>query len=144
MLALRRIKCPAWSWAQYGKLHHTQFTCTCGQPEKSDPLGYQTPESEERTEEIFHRISLNLAWETNLCMCAKSIQSGPSLCDPMDCSPAGSSVHGILQARLLEWVVMPSSRGSSWPRPLLKYLSALWLMTPFTSCISKLLLGYDV
>ena len=38
------------------------------------------------------------------------------LCDPMDCSPPGSSVHGILQARILEWVVMPSSRGSSQPR----------------------------
>ena len=34
----------------------------------------------------------------------------------MDCSPPGSSVHGILQARILEWVVMPSSRGSSQPR----------------------------
>ena len=32
------------------------------------------------------------------------------LCDPMDCSPPGSSVHGILQARILEWVAMPSSR----------------------------------
>ena len=38
-------------------------------------------------------------------------QSCPTLCDPMDCSPAGSSVHGILQARVLEWVAMPSSRG---------------------------------
>ena len=36
--------------------------------------------------------------------------------DPMDCSPPGSSVHGILQARTLEWVAIPSSRGSSWPR----------------------------
>ena len=36
-----------------------------------------------------------------------------TLCDPMDCSPLGSSVHGILQARILEWVAMPSSRGSS-------------------------------
>ena len=35
------------------------------------------------------------------------------LCDPMDCSPRGSSVHGILQARILEWAAMPSSRGSS-------------------------------
>ena len=34
----------------------------------------------------------------------------------MDCSPPGSSVHGILQARILGWVAMPSSRGSSWPR----------------------------
>ena len=37
-------------------------------------------------------------------------------CDSMDCSPLGSSVHGILQARILEWVAVPFSRGSSWPR----------------------------
>ena len=42
---------------------------------------------------------------------AKSLQSCPTLCDPMDCSPPGSSAHGILQARILEWVAMPSSRG---------------------------------
>ena len=40
----------------------------------------------------------------------------PTLCDPMDYSPQGSSVHGIFQARILEWVDMPSSRGSSRPR----------------------------
>ena len=40
-------------------------------------------------------------------------QSCPTLCDPMDCSPPGSSVHGILQARILEWVAIPFSRGSS-------------------------------
>ena len=39
-----------------------------------------------------------------------------TLCNPMDCSPSGSLVHGILQARILEWVAMPSSRGSSQPR----------------------------
>ena len=44
---------------------------------------------------------------------AKSLQSCLTLCDPMDCSPPGSSVHGILQARILEWVAMPFSRGSS-------------------------------
>ena len=38
------------------------------------------------------------------------------LCDCMDCSLPGSSVHRILQAKILEWVAMPSSRGSSWPR----------------------------
>ena len=43
-------------------------------------------------------------------------QSCPTLCNPMDCSPKGSSVHRILQATILEWVDMPSSRGSSWPR----------------------------
>ena len=40
----------------------------------------------------------------------------PTLCNPMDCSLSGSSVHGILQARVLELVAMPSSRGSSRPR----------------------------
>ena len=42
------------------------------------------------------------------------IQSCLILCDPVDCSPPGSSVHGILQERILEWVVIPFSRGSSW------------------------------
>ena len=37
-----------------------------------------------------------------------------TLCDPMDCSPPDSSIHGIFQARVLEWVVISSSRGSSW------------------------------
>ena len=39
-------------------------------------------------------------------------QSCPTLCDPMDCDPPGSSVHGILQARILEWLAVPFSRGS--------------------------------
>ena len=43
-------------------------------------------------------------------------QSCPTLCNPMDCSPPGSSVHGILQARVLEWVAISFSRGSSRPR----------------------------
>ena len=47
---------------------------------------------------------------------AKSLHWCPALCDPMDCSPPGFSVHGILQARILEWIAMPSSRGSSGPR----------------------------
>ena len=46
----------------------------------------------------------------------KSLQLCLTLCDPMDSSPPGSSVHGILQARILEWVAMPSSRGFSQPR----------------------------
>ena len=50
-----------------------------------------------------------------LC-CAKLFQLCPTFCDPMDCSLPGSSVHGILQARILEWVAMPSSRGSSQSR----------------------------
>ena len=47
------------------------------------------------------------------CVCAKLLQSYLILCDPVDHSPPGSSVHGILQARIRERVAMPSSRGSS-------------------------------
>ena len=50
------------------------------------------------------------------CMHAQSLQSCQTLCDPMDCSPPGSPVHGISQARILEWVAISSSRGSSQPR----------------------------
>ena len=49
-------------------------------------------------------------------LCAKSLQSCPILCDPMDHSPPGSSVHGILQARILERVAISSSRRSFQPR----------------------------
>ena len=55
---------------------------------------------------VIHNI-----WQ--LCPCA---QSCLILCDIMDCSPPGSSVHGIFQARILEWVAISSSRGSSPPR----------------------------
>ena len=50
------------------------------------------------------------------CMHSKLPQSCPTLCGPIDCSLPGSSVHGILQARILQWVAMSSSRGSSQPR----------------------------
>ena len=59
-------------------------------------------------------------------MCA---QSSPTLCDLRDCSPSGSSVHGILQARILEWVPISSSRGSS--------LTMDWTHASCISCTSK-------
>ena len=49
-------------------------------------------------------------------VCAQSLQSCLTLCDPMDSSPTDSSVHGIVLARILEWVAIPSSRGSSQTR----------------------------
>ena len=57
-------------------------------------------------------------WYTMYQLCAVLIcsVSCQTLCDLKDCSPLGSSVHGILQARILEWDAMLSSRGSSWPR----------------------------
>ena len=54
--------------------------------------------------------------EFPLVVCAMLLQLCPTLCDPMDCNPPGSSANGILQARILEWVTMPSSKGSSQPR----------------------------
>ena len=50
------------------------------------------------------------------CACGLSLQSCLTLCNPIDYSPPGFSVHGILQAGILEWIAMPSSKGSSWPR----------------------------
>ena len=55
-------------------------------------------------------------WLNSLPVCVSVAQSCLTLCDSMDCSPPGSSVHGILQARILEWVAIPFSGGSSWHR----------------------------
>ena len=58
---------------------------------------------------------------------AKSLQSYLTLCDPIDCSPPGSSIHGIFQARVLKWVAIAFSRllSSMWnlPRPRISYVS---------------------
>ena len=52
----------------------------------------------------------------NRILCCSVAKLCLTLCSPMDCSTPGSSVHGISQTRILEWVVISSSRGSSWPR----------------------------
>ena len=60
------------------------------------------------------------SWPNHLCLGGTVLclvaQAHLTLCDPMNCSPPGSSIHGILQARVLEWVAMSSYRGSSQPR----------------------------
>ena len=66
---------------------------------------------------------------------AESLQSCPTLCEPMDRSPPGSSVLGILQARILEWVAMPSSRGFSRPWD--------WIRVSYVSCTGRQLLWMD-
>ena len=63
-----------------------------------------------------------------VCVCAKYF-SCVWLCDPMDCSPPGFSVHGISQARILEWVAISSSRASCWPRD--------WTHVCCVSCIGR-------
>ena len=66
---------------------------------------------------------------TRVCVCAKSLQSCLSLCNPTDCNPPDSSVRGILQARLLDWVTMPASRKYFWPRDRTHVF--------YVSCISR-------
>ena len=59
-----------------------------------------------------------IKWWVCVCVCmgvCLVAQSCLTLCDPMDCSPLGSSVHGIFQARILEWIAISFSRASSWP-----------------------------
>ena len=62
-----------------------------------------------------HKRSSIIVIVIKVC-CAKLSQSCLTLCNPMDCSPPGSTVRGILKTRILEWVAMPSFRGSSLPR----------------------------
>ena len=75
-----------------------------------------SPNVLQRFYNFFKKLWFSIFEPILLCMCAKSLQSCLSPCDPMDCSPPGSSVHGILQARILESVTIFFSRGSSWPR----------------------------
>ena len=59
---------------------------------------------------LYSFLWLNTNLHIGVCVCA---QSPPNLCDPVDCNPPGSSVHGIVPARILEWVAISSFRGSS-------------------------------
>ena len=80
---------------------------------------------------IFNKGVMAIKWSKESlqqivrCGYVKWLQFCPTLCDPMDCSPPGSLVHGILQARTLEWVAIPSCRGSYWPgdRTCISYVS---------------------
>ena len=78
-----------WPWAEEGVVNNSSKSFLC--PDLASRLAPERDAQE----------------QAQLCL---------TLCDPMDCTPPGSCVHGILQARRLEWVAMPSSRGSSRPR----------------------------
>ena len=69
------------------------------------------------------------------CCCCKSLQSCPTLCDPTDGSPPGSTVPGTLQARTLEWVAISFSNAWKW-KVRVKSLSRVWLcVTPWTAAL---------
>ena len=100
---VRKCQGPGSRWAGDGR-HSRRHVGTRGPP-VSDP----------------QRARSVLGVRTSLCPGSGGqrvlvTQLCPTLCDPMDCSPPGSSVHGILQARTLEWVAISSSRGSSQPK----------------------------
>ena len=92
--------------------------------------------------EITHLVSglnetrvLNVSWQKEFSetAAAKSLQSCPTLCDPIDGSPPGSPVPGILQARTLEWVDISFSSAWKW-KVKVRSLSRVWLLaTPWTA-----------
>ena len=77
-------------------------------------------------------IITELVWCQSACVHARSLLSCLTVCNPMDYSPSGSSVHGILQARIVKWVAISSSRGSSRPRDCnhISYVSCIgrWVL----------------
>ena len=116
--------------------------------------------------------NLNLSWELKKCLCkclthhlhldfrstcskwpAWVLSCSVQFCDPMDCSPPSSSVHGIFQARMLVRVAISYSRGSSWPRDWtciscidrgilpLCYLRSLWWVYVCSSLCLKIMIA---
>ena len=79
-------------------------------------------------------VSLQSSQWPHKALCAKSLQSCPTLCDSVDCSLPGSSIHGIYQVKILEWVAVSSSRGSSQrrDRTRVSYISCIgrWALSP--------------
>ena len=100
-----------------------QFCCEVGHfwrkkkmPTIWNPVNFPfCPHNKERISSL-NKIEIKFGLSTIRQMCVLVAQSCLALCNPMDCSPPGSSVRGILQARMLEWVAISFSRGSSWPR----------------------------
>ena len=97
---------------QRGKKFPHRWFLECGWGISSTALVMFFKEFISTEESLAEPANPALEQSQELCS-AKSLQSRPTLCDPLDGSPPGSSVHGILQARKPEWVAMPSCRGSS-------------------------------
>ena len=78
-----------------------------------DSIHHQTWSNNNKRDKIYEHI---FQWRRYCCCCCLVAQSCLTPCNPMDCGPPGSSVHGISQARILEWMAISFSRGSSRPR----------------------------
>ena len=72
-------------------------------------------------------------WTTPAAAAAKSLQSCPTLCDPIDGSPPGSPIPGILQARTMEWVAISFSKAWKWKVKVKSHSRVLLLATPWTA-----------
>ena len=108
------------------------------------------------TRQIFGGKDIWWKYHVMTNQCVLVIQLCPTLCDPMDYSPPGSSVHGILQARILEWVAISFSRGSSQHRcqtrvscisyigRWIHYHCTTWEALPLTSVLLLLIILFPI
>ena len=95
---------------------------------------------------LYHSIQIGYFkfWADLRQVAAKSLQTCPTLCDPIDSSPPGSPIPGILQARTLEWVAISFSNAWKW-KVKMKSLSLVWLLaTPWTAaCQAPASMGFS-
>ena len=126
-------------WAQFlsqdlleeGMLTHSSVLAWRIKTEKPGGLWFRESDVAEATEHTHMNIGVHVSfWVTifsgymprsetaglYVCYCCLVTKLCPTLCDPVSYSPSCSSVHGISQAKILEWVSISSSRGSSWSR----------------------------
>ena len=111
--------CSPWGrWGSDTERLHLHFSLSCIGEGNGNPLQrscLENPRDGEAWLAAVYGVAQSrtrLKWLSS----SMSFQLCLTLCDPVDCSPLGSSVHGIFQARIPEWVALPSSRGSSQPR----------------------------
>ena len=124
----RTVSCLGVGRCLQGRLHvHSETQCPIWEflprVPLSGPNSVSSAQSRTATFWVFSTTFLSLSCHNNWQISSREkwktmlvAQPCPTLCDPINCSPPGSSVHGILQVRILECVAMPSSRGSSQPR----------------------------
>ena len=98
-------------WIHEWQLFWTKFSL---QPTKREDSRFQG-----RRKMTLWSVSRPTLWNYRVCVCVHAHAHAKlclTLCNPMDCSPSGSSVHGIFQSRILEWVAIAYTRGSSQSR----------------------------
>ena len=109
-----------WVWPNYQQVEprtiRLPFDCCMGEMEEGERNGGELETKETEFMWLVTSLGEAVIYEDFCCYCCLVDKSYLTLCDPMDCSLPGSFVHGVFQARILEWVTILFSRGSSWPR----------------------------